>query len=578
MATGLSRTIVATFVLAGVASASPALAQSIGYGSVFGGGGGDASASGSSAEADHAGERDGRRVRPRSRVTPYIEATQVVTMESSPNDEVLTYTQLAAGVDAALFGINSEGSVSLRYQRSFGWQKNASDADFVSGIARGDLRVAPGVKIEVGGVSARNSVERSGGAVYGPLGKGDTVTQVYSAYAGPTVSGRVGDVALNAGYQIGYSRTEEPNSRVAEPGAEPTDMFSDSLTHLASVHAGVKPHDVLPIGMGVGATYAREDISNLDQRVKDLSVRADVTVPLGTDLALVGGVGYEDVEVSSRDALRGPGGIPVVNSHGNYVTDKSRPRLIAYDTSGLIWDAGVLWRPSRRTAFEAHVGRRYGGTTVYGTFAWAPNARTTLNVAVYDNLAGTGGVLTRALADLPTVFTAIRNPLSGDLAGCVSSVQDEAAPSGPCLNGALSSLRSSVFRGRGVMANYGVELGRIGAGLGAGYDRRKFIGAPGSVLALYNGVVDENFWMTGYLNGRIDQQSSFNANIYANWFQSGSGFDGEGHAIGATAAYNRYLTGHLSATAALALDGVNREAPKDDYWIASALLGVRYSF
>src|SRR5690606_39092115 len=122
--------------------------------------------------------------------------------------------------------------------------------------------------------------------------------------------------------------------------------------------------------------------------------------------ALVGGVGYEDVEVSSRDAVRDADGIPIVGSDGRFVTDDSVPRRIAYEASGLIWDVGVMWRPSTRTALEAHVGRRYDSTTYYGTFAWAPNSRSSVNVAVYDTISGFGGLLNTALASLPTQFTA----------------------------------------------------------------------------------------------------------------------------------------------------------------------------
>ena len=44
--------------------------------------------------------------------------------------------------------------------------------------------------------------------------------------------------------------------------------------------------------LGVGAGYNREDISNLDQRVEDFHARADATLPVTSDLSLVGGVGF----------------------------------------------------------------------------------------------------------------------------------------------------------------------------------------------------------------------------------------------------------------------------------------------
>ena len=68
------------------------------------------------------------------------------------------------------------------------------------------------------------------------------------------------------------------------------------------------------------------------------------------------------------------------------------------------------------------------------------------------------------------------------------------------------------------------------------------------------------------------------ADLRANWFQSGSGVNGDGTAIGATASYYRNLTRRLSATAAVGLDGINRDEPLPDQWIASALLGLRYNF
>ena len=100
--------------------------------------------------------------------------------------------------------------------------------------------------------------------------------------------------------------------------------------------------------------------------------------------------------------------------------------------------------------------------------------------------------------------------------------------------------------------------------------------APGTVLAVANGVVDENYWLAAYLNGKIDNRSSFSTNVYANWFQSGIGPDSS--AIGATAAYYRHLTDHISASAAVGIDGTKEDAPFDDFWTASALFGVRYNF
>jgi hypothetical protein len=356
-------------------------------------------------------------------------------------------------------------------------------------------------------------------------------------------------------------------------------VFDHSVTQMASLHAGTRPGDILPVGIGLGGGFYQEDVSNLDQRVRDLHLRGDVAVPVSDTVSLVGGVGYENLRVSSRDALRDPTNpaLAVVGSDGRYVTDKSAPRQIAYQSSGLIWDAGVTWRPSRRTAFEAHVGRRYGSTTYYGSFGWRATRRSTVNLSVYDSVSGFGGALNRALVALPTDFEVSRNPVTGGINGCVASVDTNVtAGGGACLPGVFGSVRSASFRSRGVQGSYAVEMGSLGMGVGAGYDRRSFFAAAGTILAPANGVVDENAWISAWLSGRIDRDSSFSTFAYVDWFESRLDAS-KGTAMGANANYNRSLGRHLSANAALSIRGIQRSRALDE-WEASAALGVRYSF
>jgi len=476
-------------------------------------------------------------------------------------------------VDTAIDGRNTRGALSLRYERQIGWGKNAPDGDLVSGVARVSASIVPQrLTVEAGGIATRARFENNGGAVISPLDTSRSTGDMYSIYAGPSLRTGTGDVTVNADYRIGYTRVDTKDAIPVAPGAERLDVFDDSVVHVASVHAGTQPGTILPVGVGVGASWYREDISNLDQRVDDRNVRADVTLPVSRTVALVGGVGYEEVEVSNRDARRDALGNPLIGPDGRYITDKSSPRQIAYEVDGFIWDVGVIWRPSDRTALEGHVGRRYGGTTYYGSFAWQNTARSSLNISVYDSIGGLGGRVNNALVALPTEFSANRNPLIGGLGNCVGSTEE-----GSCLGSALGSVRSGVFRSRGIMASYAMDLGRIQTGVAAGYDRRKFTAAQGTVLALADGRVDENIWLAAYLNGQIDARSSFSTNIYANWFDTGFNLAGSSTAFGATAAYNRLLTRRLSATAAVGLDGISRKT-LEDYWTASALVGMRYTF
>lgn len=519
-------------------------------------------------DSDAAQSRSGDR----TSIDPYIEANTIAAWQISPISDVVTYTQLAAGVDASIVGRNNGGSVSVRYERNFAHQSDGADSDTITGVARGYASIIPRVlTVEAGALASSTRVDAQGRSVFNPTVNDNLSTQTYSIYAGPNLQTRAGDVDISANYRIGYTKVDGPDFVTA--AGVPADLFDESVSQSASVRAGTRPGAPLPVGLGVGAGYYQEDVSNLDQRVRDAYVRGDVTVPLTPTLALVAGAGVEDVEVSSRDALRDANGNPIIGDNGRYVTDTSSPRIIAYEASGLIWDVGVVWRPSSRTQLEAHFGRRYDSDTFYGNFSWNPSSRSNLSIGVYDGIQGFGGRLNNSLAALPTDFDVTRDPVTGELTGCVNTLDGSG-----CLDGLLGSVRSSVFRGRGVVASYSRQIGRMTAQIGAGYDRRRFIGAPGTVLALADGVVDESYYVAAGLGGPVGPRGSFSVNGYASWFDSGTAGAGDISSIGASANYTEQVFRNLSARAAVAISMLDSDIAPDNFTTASALLGLRYDF
>lgn len=504
-------------------------------------------------------------------VQPYIEVGQVVSAELSPGDDVLTFTQIAAGVDLNVQGRNSGAAVSLRYERNIGYGDDTVDANTVSGIARGTLALVPNtLSLEAGGLASRTRIDAGGGTTANPLVRENAESRIYSAYAGPSLNTRVGVVDVQGVTRVGYNRFEADDALVTQQGAL-VDVFDDSVTYLGQLRAGVRPGELLPVGLAVTAGGFQEDIGNLDQRVRDLYVRGDVTVPLTRSLALVGGAGYEDVEISSRDAVRDANGVPVRGPDGRFVTDASAPRQIAFDVDGLLWDVGVLWRPSSRTNLQAAVGRRYDSTTYYGNFTYVPSQRSAFAVSAYDGVSGFGGALGNSLAALSSDFEAIRNPVTGDFGGLVSGTEGQA------LIGGLGSARSAAFRGRGVRASYQRTMGRTVAAIGAGYDRRTFIAATGTVLAPLNGVTDESYYVTGGLTREIGRSANITTNAYVNWFDA-AGDTNTVTAVGASAAYNQSITQRLVGRAAIAVDYFDSEFTAQDFAFATALVGLRYNF
>ncbi len=509
--------------------------------------------------------------RPVVDVTPYLEVQQILFADLDGGRDILTYTTVAAGVDAAIATRRAEAQVSLRYERVIGYDDQVEDQDIVSGVARGSLAVTRNLSLEAGALATRSGLDARGPSRGSFQPFSDNVTQVYSVYAGPTFSAQSGDLSVGAAYRVGYTKVESGDAGPLPGGQTPVDIFDDSVSHAASASVGMQP-GTLPFGWTVSAGYAREDASQLDSRFEDIYGRADVIVPITDTLAAVGGVGYEKVKVSERDALRDALGNPVVRPNGRLVTDPNSPRLVAYESDGLIWDAGVLWRPSRRTTLEARYGHRYGSDTYIGSFTYTPNDRMGVNVAVYDTVQGFGSSINDTLASLPTSFNSSRNALTGDLNSCVFS-----ARGGNCFNNALRTASSATFRSRGVQASISETNGPWSSGLGIGYDRRKFLASALGGQGQIAGLIEENYYLSGYLGRELDRRSSIATNFYGSFNDPGQAGAPDSYGFGTNVAYYRNIWRGLSASVAAGIDTYKVEDFEQDV-TASALLGLRYSF
>lgn len=502
-------------------------------------------------------------------VQPYIEVNQILSAEITPGDDVVTFTQIATGVDVNTQGRNSGASVSIRYERNIGYGDDV-DTNTISGVARGSLGLGRGASFEAGALASRTRVDGGAGVSNNPLSAEDAESRLYSLFAGPSVNTQVGAVNVAGVAQVGYNRFETDNALLDRNG-DPVDVFDDSVSYTGQVRAGTQAGDVLPVGIGATVGAYQEDISNLDQRIRDVYARADVTVPLTENFAVVGGVGYEDVEVSSRDALRDINGDPVLDNTGRLVTDESAPRQIAFDVDGIFWDVGVTWNPSSRTSLSATVGRRYDSTTYYGSFAYAPDRRSALNISAYDGLTSFGGALNNSLVGLGSDFEAFRDPLSGDFTGLVTGEE------GAGLTNSIGSIRSATFRNQGVRASYQRQIGQTNAAIAAGYDRREYIAAAGTILEAIDGIADESYYVQGALSRPVGRSGSLAANAYVNWFESGID-GGDLTSYGASAQYTQAITNKISARAALGVDYIESEFTDEDFAFATALLGLRYNF
>lgn len=509
-----------------------------------------------------------RRARLRSEIRPYLEVDQVVSAALDGDGDVLTYTALAAGVDGRVVTRRVTAQMSYRYERRFAWDGDLGDEDVHSGIAAVHAQIVPGLlDFDAGALATRTAGE---GRALGVTDR-DAAIEVYSVYAGPTLSAQAGPLAVNASYRLGYVAIDDDTFLGTAPFAE---EFDDAVAHSATASVGMAPGP-LPVGWTVGAGYAREESGEFDHVYEGAYVRGDVVVPLSPSFALTGGVGYETIEASQLDFATDAGGAPVVGPDGFLVPDPAKPRLLTLDIDGIIYDGGFIWRPSARTEVEARAGHRYGGTTIVASVEHRFNRSWGLSASIYDGVETFGRLLISDLNRLPGEFDISSNPLTGDLGlgGCVFGADPG---SGVCLDRALQSITGATFRHRGASLLLSGSQGPWDLGAGAGYSRRRFF-LPDSALLPEIERVDESVTLFASAGRALSRSSAVDFDVYASWFDSDRAAFDDTFGAGFTASYRRrFLLDRLQFLAALGL--YHTDGGALDSTVASALLGLRYTF
>lgn len=512
----------------------------------------------------------------RTSVTPYLEVQQVIDVDlaGDNNRGTNTYTSLAAGVNASIDTRNASATVDYRYEHRFGWGDDIGTQNIHTGLARGRIGLVPDLLTLEGGLLAtRSHTDIRGPAPELLIGDQSNLSQVFGLYVGPTLATQVDDLKIRAAYRFGYVRVEDGTGFTLAAGQPLLDAYSSSTSHTLTASVGMSPGP-LPFGWTISGGYTREDTRQLDQRYEGKFVKLDIVQPVSPTLAIVGSVGYEKITSSLRAPLVDANGQVVTDRRGHFETDPNSPRLLAYDTDGLIYDGGILWRPSRRTSLEARLGHRYGGTTFNGTFEWQIDHDSGFRVVAYDQLDSFGRGLTDGLSSLPTQFSVARNPFGNAFTGCVFGTTPG---EGGCLDNVFQSINTSIFRSRGVYAIYSARRGAWNYGFGGGYSQRKYLAPRFASAFSLDGVKDESWSVQGNVGRRLDAESGIDFAVYGDLYKSGILGAGEVKSGGATTSYYRTFGNHLSANAAVGIYAFDTQNFDTDV-SGSLLLGMRYVF
>ncbi|MDG2532339.1 hypothetical protein P6144_01660 [Sphingomonas sp. HITSZ_GF] len=508
----------------------------------------------------------------RVQVTPYIEASQVVAADLNGGD-VLTYSTVGAGIDAAVHSRRVEVQVSYRYEHRFDYQNRLNNDHTHSGLATVKAAVAPGFTIEAGGIATRTRSDIRGDLQTSNVGNFSNSAQVFSGYVGPNLATHLGPMFVNGAYRFGYTKVEAPGTTGVAAGQPRLDYYDDSTVHVATASVGVKSGTVLPVGITASGSYTRENAGQLDQRFEGKWGRGDVVLPVLRGLALAGGVGYEQIKITQRDALLDTGGQPVLDGAGRFRTDPNSPRRIAYNLEGVFWDAGVIWKPSRRTFFEARVGRRYGSMSYTGSLSYQAGPGSGIQIGVYDTVQTFGQQLNGQLSTLPTSLASTTDPFGNQFSGCVYGTTG--AATGGCMTGILASATTSAYRGRGVTGVAVAGRGGTRIGIGGGWAKRDFIAPAGGSGFTTNGTSDTTIYGQIFASTNVGPNGSLQGSVIGSYYDSDlAGSDGI-YGWGANAAYTHRF-GRLGATLSTGIFGFERDGESSAS--AQALLGLRYGF
>jgi hypothetical protein len=514
----------------------------------------------------------------RTEIHPFLEVQQIFSADLSGNNgfgnDTVTYTGVGAGVDATIDSDKLKAQLDYRYDHYFAETHHASDGEAHTGLGRLGYQVTPEFSLQAAGIATRtrgNFAENSPGLL---LGDFNDTQQVYGVQAGPSYAGHFGDLNVAGDYRFGWARSNDGVGDFSLGAGQPAlqNAFTDT-SHTADASIGMDPHTALPFGWKASGGYVRDTVHFLDARYQGYFGRMDVTQPVSSTLALEAGAGYEKDKADQEQLLTDDTGTAILTSKGHLRGDSSKPRVLSYDQDGLIWDVGVLWRPSARTSLEVRGGQRYGQTVVTGSFTHKLTPTTTVQVVAYDDIQSFGRQLTDGIGALPTSFSSPIGFSPTLLNGCVFGAS---GGQGGCLNG-LSSVSSNFYRSRGVYALLSGSHGRWTYGLGVDYDHRKYF-APddGTAASTLAGVTDQSVTANGTLQRQMSEVSTLSGSVYVAWYDSKLAGFSDYTTYGGTLAYTRTFGRRFSGQAAVGVYSGTGGGFDQDV-VGSAQLAVRYT-
>ena len=504
----------------------------------------------------------------------FIDVQQIgeVQIAGSGGDDV-TYTEVSGNLTAQINNRRVVVSASYRLSYRIPELGNVDKSLSQDGVLRAQVNlIDEWLTMDGGAVITRSRVDPSGSAPQFNTANAANLTQTYSAYVQPNLTHRFGDVAVGGVYRYAYTRNEGRQKNFSSGPI--TNRFDSSTSQQGNARVAME-NSSLPFDWNVSSQYRHENTTNLAEHTRSLNVVAEVKVPIATTVALVASGGYERTKISEGEALIDPiTGFPVLDPSGRFLIDPTKPRILTYDVAGLIGDGGIIWKPSRRSRFEARAGYRYGGLSFNALAELHPNDRTGLTLIITDGIQSFGNSVSNGIAN---------SPVNLDLGQSIdpgSSYQDclfgKKTGTGQCIAGALGQASANSYRERAGSIIFNRRMRQWNLSTTLGYTHRTYIDQPGTPFSL-DGVVDQGIFGDVTMSGRLTRTSGVSFSFQGNLFKNGQ--VGASDVISGSVSSNYYRTfgRGIRAQATVAVDTTKQDGIAADV-SGRAQLGVQYQF
>lgn len=522
--------------------------------------------------------------------SPSFDLRQIVS--DSSNRSARGWLEAGARFNLEMDTQRLDGNIAYRYARRFKEFGDLSRKDRHNANANVSAQLIDDfLLLRAGGVATQYVTDPRGFTSLNNDADTGNQTQIFSGYVEPSIRQRLGGFAeVSAHYRLGATSASGPRvNRLrsgGEIGLDPTDgigsLLSDSVTHSGGVSVA-SARGTNTINWSLSSSMTREDVDQLNQKYRGYSVGGELGYEVTQKLELLGSAGYEDIE-NKQDSIRFDPitGLPVLDADNNFQIDPLNPRRTAFAFSGVYWNAGFRYAPSRRTTLELRAGERYGQVNFYGDFRFQARSGMTVRANFAQTLNSFSRLLTIFEDGVPIGGSRLRGIDRFGIPFCVDGI-DPDSREGECLTGLTQAVTPATFRlDRGIIS-VTRQLEALSLTASLFYDKRRYVDdqqlqAPGVPRFTPSQLgADESVGARGRVGLRLGEKARLNFDTLVSYNVYALSRDRKDTAFTLGTNYSRKLGQRLNVNASLyGTQRISNNRRDSNRLTASVGLGYRF--